>query len=115
MRLAAVVAPAPHTPAQRYLVLVARPGAGARDDRARRGAPLALASRLPMVLPVLLAVAVGVPAARRVAAPEHVGPVRPSYVDPLAGPGVVAETPNVVGRITEQAPPGARAGVKAQW
>src|SRR5207245_4123348 len=101
--LTAVVAPAPHTPAQRHLVLVARPGAAARDDGARRGAPLGLASGLPVFLAILLAVAVGVPAARRIAPPEHVGPVGPAHVDPFAGTGVVAETPDVVPRIAGQA------------
>src|SRR5207245_9782369 len=39
----------------------------------------------------------------------------PGHVDPFAGTGVVAETPDVVRRIAEQAARGSHAGMEAQW
>ena len=73
--LAAVIAAPLGAPDERRLVLIARPRAGGRHAGRRARKPLRLACGLPVVAPVLLAVAVRVPTAGCVAAAYHVGPV----------------------------------------
>src|SRR5206468_919667 len=109
--LTAVVAGAAGAPDQGRLVLIARPRSGGRDAGRSVGAPLSLACRLPVVAPVLLAVAVRVPAARREARAERIGAVGSRHVDPLFGTRVVAEPPGLLRWLRATARPRAHARV----
>src|SRR5437764_369100 len=72
-RLPLQVALTRSAPGRKHLVLVAGPGAGGGDPRARRRQPLGPAGGLPLITGVLLAIAVRVAAAHRQRAAHHIG------------------------------------------
>src|SRR5439155_3207175 len=81
--LAAVIAATVGAPNERRLVLIARPRAGRRHASLRVREPLRFGRSLPVVAPVLLAVAVRVPPAGRVAAARRGGSVRRRDIEAL--------------------------------
>src|SRR5439155_26746383 len=91
--LSARVAGAGHAPRREHLVLVARPRAGQRDTGARLGEPLGLAGGLPLVAPVLFAVAVRVSSSQRETAAQRFRAVRACDVEAAQPSSVVAEPP----------------------
>src|SRR2546423_5816751 len=85
-RLPLQVALTRSAPGRKHLVLVAGPGAGGGDPRARRRQPLGPAGGLPLITGVLLAIAV-----RVAAAPRQPPAQRPPAV--RAGEGHAAPAP----------------------
>src|SRR2546428_10253097 len=83
-----------------------RPRAGCRDAGARLGEPLGLAGGLPLVAPVLLAVAVRVSPSQREAAAQRWSAVRPCDVQTAQPSRVVAEPPRIGRRVGVGSPPG---------
>src|SRR5207247_4195891 len=110
VRLPAVVAAPPQAPRERYLILVARPGAGHVEPGDGVEPVLPPAGDLPVVALVLLAVAVGVPGPGRHGAAEGIAPPARGDIDAALDPGVVAALPDVVRGTGEAAGDAANAG-----
>src|SRR5881392_1275795 len=111
--LAAVIAATVGAPDERRLVLIARPRAGRRHASLGGRDPLRFGRGLPVVAPVLLAVAVRVPPAGRVAAARRGGSVRRRDIEALQSARIVAEPPDVERWVGVRATEGAYPGVEA--
>src|SRR2546422_10748242 len=83
VRLAPVVAAAASAPDERRLVLVAGPRSRRRDASRARRPPIELRGRLPVIAPILLAVAVRVPTPARDARPHQLAAVGAPRVQPF--------------------------------
>ena len=94
--------------------MVARPGPRSSDAHRGQRPPVELRSRLPVVAPVLLAVAVRMPATAGDARAHQLGPVGARRIEPLLGARVVAEFPDVIRRVRVAAAGGAHACVEAR-
>src|SRR5438445_4756700 len=112
--LTAVFAAPALAPRERLLILVARPRPGDAEARVQARLPLALAGELPVVAVVLLAVAVGAPAAQGDRPAQIIAAVARGEIGTAMDTGEVAEAPLRVGRVGVGATGESQAGVEAE-